>query len=88
MANFPISLISKRTPQNRSIFPKHARMANFPIPLLSKRKPFTGSVFPRHARMADFILPLVFKQSDKKPLFGSNSFSLSKMLGLPAVIRR
>lgn len=88
MANFPIPLLSKRTPSNKSIFPRHARMANFPISLISRRKPFAGSVFPRHARMADFILPLVIKDTDKKPIYGSKRFSLSRLLGVPAVMRR
>lgn len=88
MANFPIPLLSKRKPSDKSIFPRHARMANFPIPLINRRKPYTESIFPRHARMADFILPLVIKQSDKEMMYGSERFSLSRILGLPAVIRR
>lgn len=88
MAAFPIPLLSNRKPSNKSIFPRHARMANFPLSLISRRKPFTGSVFPRHARMADIILPLVIKQTDKKPMYGSASFSLSRMLGMPTLIRR
>lgn len=88
MANFPISLLSKREPSNKSIFPRHARMANFPIPLISHRKPFTGSAFPRHARMADVILPLVIRRSQEEPLYGSKRFSLSRILGLPTLIRR
>lgn len=88
MAAFPISLLSKRKPSDKSIFPRHTRMANFPISLISRRKPYTGSAFPRHARMADVILPLVIKQTDKEPMYGSKSFSLSRMLGLPTLIRR
>lgn len=88
MAAFPISLLSKRKPSNKSIFPRHARMANFPISLISRRKPYTGSAFPRHARMADVILPLVIKQTDKEQMYGSKSFSLSRMLGMPTLIRR
>lgn len=88
MANFPIPLLSKRQPANRSVFPKHARMANFPLPLISRRKPSTASIFPRHARMADSILPLVIKQSDGEAKYGSKSISLSRMFGMPTVIRR
>lgn len=88
MANFPISLISDRQPANRSIFPKHARMENFPLPLISRREPSKASIFPRHARMADSILPLVIKNSDGAAQYGSKSFSLSRMLGIPTVIRR
>lgn len=88
MANFPISLISKREPKNRSIFSRHARMANFPIPLISQRKPKDAFAFPRHARMADKILPLVIRRSNDAKAFSSKGFSLSKMLGLPTVIRR
>jgi len=87
MANFPIPLLSKRTPNTASIFPRHARMANFPISLISKRKPYTGSLFPKHARMADMILPLVIKRQDN-PRYGSERFSLSRMFGLPTLIKR
>jgi hypothetical protein len=88
MANFPIPLLSDRKPVTKSIFARHARMANFPIPLLSRRKPFTGSAFPRHARMADFGLPLVIKRSGRAPNERSTGFSLSRMLGLPTLLRR
>jgi hypothetical protein len=87
MANFPISLLSKRTPSDKFAFPRHARMANFPISLLSRRKPFTGSIFPRHARMADAILPLVVRRSTATPR-SDQGFSLSRMLGLPTLLRR
>jgi len=82
MANFPIPLISRREPSDKFAFPRHARMANFPIPLLSNRKPVDKFAFPRHKRMADFPLPLVVRRG------GSRGFSLSKMLGLPTIIRR
>ncbi|MDB2407247.1 PucR family transcriptional regulator [Jannaschia sp.] len=83
MANFPIPLLSDRKPYTASALPsKHAHMANFPISLLSDRKPYTGSIFPRHARMADAPVPLLV---DRK---GPRGFSLSRMLGLPTIIRR
>ena len=88
MANFPIPLLSKRKPSNKSIFGKHARMANFPLPLLSKRKPKDRFAFPRHARMADMILPLVIRNSKNKPPYGSEVFSISRLLRMPTVIRR
>lgn len=83
MANFPISLLSKRKPYDASVFARHARMANFPIGLLSKRKPITASIFPRHARMANFPLPLVIRSSS-----GSSGFWLSRMFGIPTLVRR
>lgn len=88
MANFPISLISQRKPMTASIIPRHARMANFPIPLISRRKPMTASIFPRHARMADFLLPLIIRKEDADTPYGSNRFSLSRMLGIPTLMRR
>ncbi len=88
MANFPIPLISKREPMDASLFPRHARMANFPIPLISKRQPKDQFAFPRHARMADKILPLVIRRSDEDKARDSKGFSLSRMLGLPTIIRR
>ena len=84
MANFPIRLISQRKPFTGSIFPRHARMANFPIPLLSKRKPYSESLFPRHARMASFPIPLLAKDMDTE----GTELSLSKILGLPTILRR
>lgn len=88
MANFPIPLISRREPKNRSIFGRHARMANFPIGLISRRKPADRFAFPRHARMADMILPLVIKHGEDEPLYGSKSFSFSRLLGMSTIIRR
>jgi len=88
MANFPIGLLSRRKPFTGSIFPRHARMANFPISLISRRKPFSGSAFPRHARMADVVLPLVISSTAAATPQGGDRFSLSKMLGLPTLIRR
>ncbi|EDZ40970.1 hypothetical protein RB2083_484 [Rhodobacteraceae bacterium HTCC2083] len=38
--------------------------------------------------MADSILPLVIKDSDGAAHYGSKSFSLSRMFGIPTVIRR
>jgi hypothetical protein len=81
MANFPISLISRRKPFTGSAFGRHARMANFPISLISRRKPFTGSAFPRHARMANMILPLVIRRTGK-------GFRLSDLFGIPTISRR
>ena len=88
MANFPIPLISKREPSTASIFPRHARMANFPIPLISKREPSTASIFPRHARMADFPIPLLVGHSEETQPAMKGGFSISKMFGIPTVIRR
>ncbi len=88
MANFPISLLSRRKPFTGSIFGRHARMANFPIPLISHRKPYTGSIVGQHARMADMMLPLVVKHSEPSPNERKDGFSLSKMFGLPTLVRR
>jgi hypothetical protein len=87
MANFPIPLLSDRKPVDAFAFPRHARMANLVMPLLSKRKPYTGSIFSKHARMADMFLPLVLRNKDRKP-GESGGFSLSKLFGLPTVVRR
>ncbi len=87
MANFPISLLSSRKPFTGSIFSRHARMANFPIGLISKRKPITASIIPRHGRMAAWPIPLISRRSNMKQ-GGPQSFSLSRMLGLPTVVRR
>lgn len=88
MADFPVDLLSDRKPYTGSIFPRHARMANFPIGLISRRKPSTASIFPRHARMANFILPLVIKQRTTESGEPRKGFSLSRLLGLPTLIRR
>ncbi|WP_299140197.1 PucR family transcriptional regulator [uncultured Tateyamaria sp.] len=88
MANFPISLISRRTPKDKFAFPRHARMANFPIGLTSQRKPFTGSMISRHGRMADLFLPLVIKHGAAKQAEQGQGFSLSRLLGMPTVLRR
>ncbi len=88
MANFPISLLSRRKPFTGSIFGRHARMANFPIPLISRRKPFTGSIIGRHARMADIILPLTIKRGDVTQPDAAKRNSLSRMFGLPTIVKR
>ncbi|MEM7641470.1 MAG: PucR family transcriptional regulator [Pseudomonadota bacterium] len=65
MADWPIPLISRRRPFNRSLLSSpHARMADWPIPLLSDRQPYSEMSFPRHKRMADWPIPLL---SDRKP---------------------
>ena len=88
MAAFPMSLLSSRKPLDKFAFPRHSRMANLILPLLSSRKPYTGSIFSRHARMADFILPLISKRAATTPHGRSGSFSFSRMLGMPTLIRR
>ena len=87
MANFPISLLSNRKPYTGSIFSKHARMANFPIGLLSRRKPMTASIIPRHGRMASWPFPLIIRRSESRQHSGKG-FSISRMFGMPTVIRR
>ena len=80
MADWPIPLISRRTPKDEFDFPRHARMANFPIPLISKRKPRDNFAFPRHARMASFPIGLISK---RKPMTASIFGRHARMAAFP-----
>ena len=88
MANFPIPLLSRRKPFTGSVIPRHGRMASFPVKLLSQRKPYTGSLIPKHGRMADAILPLTVEHSGTESGPAASGFSLSKVMGIPTIIRR
>lgn len=87
MADWPISLISRRQPYTDSIFSRHSRMAVVPVPLLSSRKPYAASIVARHGRMANAILPLTAQRQRASSSTGIRSFSLSKALGLPTLLR-
>jgi len=87
MAAWPFPLTNRHKPFTEMLFEPHARMADWPIPLLSRRKPFAGSIFPRHARMANFPIPLIVRRSGASGPGGAG-FSLSRMFGMPTVIRR
>jgi hypothetical protein len=64
MANWPIPLISRRTPMKASLIEPHARMADVFWPLTVDGKPFTFSLFDDHQRMANWPIPLI---SRRKP---------------------
>ncbi|MEL6677764.1 MAG: PucR family transcriptional regulator [Pseudomonadota bacterium] len=63
MANWPIPLISRRTPNRRSLIAPHARMADWPLRHILRTRPRDEFIFPRHARMANLIFPLTIRRN-------------------------